>query len=130
MALMVRHGTIGSVVMPEATITAAIMQHIKEAKKRGAKVWCVKISGGRFQRPGIPDVLLCINGGFVGIEIKTERGVVSPLQIHEIEEIHNAGGVCAVVRSKRDFVKLFDKLLAGHSKAAGLSATAKGAGND
>lgn len=43
---------------------------------------------------GCPDILACINGKFVAIEVKRpgQLKAVSPLQKHTIERINDAGG--------------------------------------
>jgi Holliday junction resolvase len=53
-------------------------------------------------RSGSPDIICCLNGKFVGLEVKNEKGVVSELQKYHLEEIKNSGGVSAVVRSVED----------------------------
>lgn len=48
---------------------------------------------------GTPDVLACVQGRFVGLEVKRPGGVATPLQRLRIEQIIEAGGVAAVVES-------------------------------
>ena len=41
--------------------------------------WFFKVHGSIFQPSGIPDILACINGKFVAIEVKrSEGGIISP----------------------------------------------------
>lgn len=47
---------------------------------------------------GIPDILGCINGRFVALELKTEKGRASPLQGWVLAKILAAGGFVAIVR--------------------------------
>lgn len=54
--------------------------------------WVLKTWGGGYQRSGIPDLLFCCNGKFCGVELKSEDGRPSLLQIHEVEQIQKAGG--------------------------------------
>ena len=44
------------------------------------------------------DILACVNGHFLAIEVKAERGRVSELQRINIEHINNCGGVALVVK--------------------------------
>jgi hypothetical protein len=62
---------------------------------------CFKIHGGDnpFQAAGIPDLLCCILGRFVGIEAKMPGGRVSPIQQKRLQKIYDAGGIAAVVES-------------------------------
>lgn len=51
---------------------------------------------------GTPDIICCIDGKFVGIEVKKENGVVSKLQSIHMKNIKKAGGIAFVARSLRD----------------------------
>lgn len=49
---------------------------------------------------GTPDILACIDGKFIGIEVKKPKGgVVSELQKLKIKQIKKAGGVAFVANS-------------------------------
>lgn len=63
--------------------------------KRGAYV--VKVISGN--RRGIPDLLVCYKGQFLGFEVKTPttRNKASPLQLKNIEMIRKANGIACVV---------------------------------
>lgn len=45
----------------------------------------------------MPDVLACVNGCFVAIEVKAQNGKPSELQLYNIEEIKKSGGFAFVV---------------------------------
>ena len=56
--------------------------------------WCLKYwAGGGFTRSGIPDLLICCNGHFIGAEVKGADGRPSALQIRELKKIQEAGGI-------------------------------------
>lgn len=59
--------------------------------------WYVKFFANAYTKSGIPDILACINGYFVGIEVKAENGVVKPLQKRKCEDIRKAGGFAFAV---------------------------------
>ena len=59
--------------------------------------WHVKFFANRMTKEGIPDVLSCINGYFVAIEIKAQNGKPSDLQIYHCEKIREAGGFAFVL---------------------------------
>lgn len=61
--------------------------------------WWMKVHGDLFQKAGVPDILACINGRFVGIEVKRPGGKVSALQKYNIEQIRASGGVAFVATS-------------------------------
>ncbi|WP_054637161.1 VRR-NUC domain-containing protein [Thalassobacillus sp. C254] len=58
--------------------------------------WHIKTHGNLFSKAGVPDILACINGRFVGIEVKKPGGKVSELQKANIRLIEKAGGVAFV----------------------------------
>lgn len=60
--------------------------------------WWIKIQGGSNNPSvGVPDLLACINGRFVAIELKrSSGGVVSEIQKEQIRRIKNSGGVAFV----------------------------------
>ena len=61
------------------------------------KCYCVKYFGCNYSTSGTPDLLCCINGYFVAIEVKAENGHPSALQLQKIKEIRDAGGFGYVV---------------------------------
>lgn len=67
----------------------------KFLKEQGA--WFIKYWGGAaYTKSGIPDLLVCVNGYFLGVELKSVKGKASELQLHTLKEIDNAGG-CAIL---------------------------------
>lgn len=48
-------------------------------------------------RSGVPDLLMCVAGTFVAIELKTEDGVISKLQEYNLKRIEDTGGVSFVL---------------------------------
>lgn len=59
--------------------------------------WQVKFFANRMTKSGIPDILACINGHFVGIEVKSDRGEPSDLQLYNVRAIRRAGGFAFVL---------------------------------
>ena len=49
---------------------------------------------------GIPDIVACINGRFVGIECKAGKGKTTALQEKNLNAITQAGGLSIVVNEK------------------------------
>lgn len=64
-------------------------------KSEGA--WFVKFFANAYTQKGIPDVLACVNGYFVGIELKAQNGKPSELQKHHIKKIREAGGFAFIL---------------------------------
>ena len=70
---------------------------IKEYLK-SKNIWHVKYFANSFTPVGIPDILACVNGRFLGIEVKAEDGKVSPLQEYNINKIRECKGLAFVVK--------------------------------
>lgn len=68
-------------------------------------VWYVKYFANGFTKSGIPDLLCCVNGHFLAIEVKAENGKPSKLQLHHIEKIKESGGRAVIVKPSQ-----FDEL--------------------
>lgn len=57
------------------------------------KYWSGSSSRGKtFTKEGIPDILCCCNGKFIGIEVKAKNGKPKPLQLWNLRKIEEAGG--------------------------------------
>lgn len=60
--------------------------------------WHIKYWGGaKYTTNGVPDILTCINGYFVGIEVKASKGRPSALQLWQIKCIRRGGGIGIVL---------------------------------
>ena len=73
----------------------------------------IKTHGDRFSRVGTPDIIACVNGHFVAVEVKAENGKPSELQIHHIEQIQKSGGHSFLLYPKgfEGFKKICENLL-------------------
>lgn len=78
--------------------------------------WEVKFFANSYTKAGIPDLLCCVNGYFVGIEVKAEDGRPSALQLHNIRKIREAGGFAFVVYPSgyEKLVKILEDLKLGY----------------
>jgi hypothetical protein len=65
----------------------------------------LKIHGSRYQRAGVPDWLLCIDGRLLAIELKVPGGCLSALQWKEMRKLYDAGAVVQVCCSLEEFQK-------------------------
>ena len=76
------------------------------------KVWYVKFFANNYTKAGVPDLLACINGHFVAIEVKASKGRPSALQLFNIEAIRQAGGTAMVLYPDQfeDFKKIVEDL--------------------
>ena len=55
--------------------------------------WFTKIWGGGYQKSGIPDLILCVNGIFISVELKADKGRPSDLQKLNTKRINEANGI-------------------------------------
>ena len=68
----------------------------------------VKYFANRMTKVGVPDILACVNGSFVGIEVKSSTGKPSELQIHNVKKINESGGYAVIVAPEQwELLKMF-----------------------
>lgn len=60
---------------------------------------------------GVPDIICCYKGLFIGLELKQENGRATELQKKKLEAINNAGGIGRIIRSVEEVEKLFKEIL-------------------
>ena len=60
--------------------------------------YVVKFNASAISKIGVPDLLACINGKFVGLEVKKENGKPTDIQLWNIEKIKKSGGIAMVVK--------------------------------
>lgn len=90
-------------VQPESRIATRIM---KMVRKRGG--FCFKVWGNDHMMAGLPDVLCCYRGQFIGFEVKTPTGVVSDVQRYVMGNIMTAQGIVTVPRNVSDASDVLD----------------------
>lgn len=85
-------------------------------KEKGC--WFLKTWSNGIQREGVPDILACCNGYFVGIELKAQNGKPSELQLWNIKNIRKAGGIGIVLYPDQfeEFQLLIHQLLCDNTK--------------
>jgi hypothetical protein len=86
--------------------------------------WTLKTWSNGIQRSGIPDLMVCCNGYFIGAELKAEHGKPSELQKWNLKKIRESGGIGIVLYPKdfEDFKKLICYLKEDDTKEATLIA--------
>lgn len=72
------------------------------------EIWVLKVVGSGVQSSGVPDVIMCVKGRFVAIELKRPdgKGKLSDIQKAQIERIRRAGGRAETVSSFEEFKKI------------------------
>jgi hypothetical protein len=77
---------------------------------RGGRSFKIHGDDEGFQEIGIPDLLVCYRGFFIGIEVKQPSGKLRPIQRKVLNEIFAAGGVAAVVTTVGQVARLLSYL--------------------
>lgn len=82
-----------------------VVRDMKE--KHGLKVYAVNIPAGPYGKRGISDILLCIEGKFVAVELKNGKTnyKATPSQLRFLEHIESAGGDARVVTTFKEFIE-------------------------
>ena len=75
---------------------------IAELQKLGMYIFFPATGG--FGRSGIPDIVCCYKGKFIGIECKAHGNKPTALQQSNLEEIVNNGGIAIVVDETSVFI--------------------------
>lgn len=93
---------------PEARLQRKIQDRL-----RVEGYFCFKVHGSEFMMAGLPDLIVCAEGLFVGLEVKlpSTRGNVSPRQALVHTQIQHAGGVAVVVCSPDEAIKAIQEAL-------------------
>jgi hypothetical protein len=87
---------------PETKVKRAVVKILEE---HGAYHFFPATHG--YGRSGVPDIVACHKGFFIGIECKAGKGVPTALQLRELRLIDEAGGFSMVVREDTtDLVKV------------------------
>lgn len=95
---------------PETALTNRIRKAVLEEYPGS---WLVKIHGSAYQTAGIPDLVGCINGRGVGIEVKVpgREQTLTARQAEALNEIRHAGGVAFVATEVKTALDLLGELL-------------------
>jgi len=100
--------------MSEAAITKQIMDWLR--KQPDVFAW--KAVGSTFSRRGIPDICGSVGSSALWLEVKTEKGKVSPSQRVVHAEILRSGSLVWIVRSLDDAKKAVGTLREIAARAA------------
>lgn len=83
-----------------------VKQRVVAQLKAMSAYYFYPVTGG-FGSSGVPDVVCCLDGRFIGIECKAGKGKTTALQDKNLREIEAAGGVALVV-NEQNVDQLFD----------------------
>ena len=90
-------------IAAEKAFENKVKRFLKENGCYFIKYW----AGAVFTKSGVPDILCCCNGRFLGIELKAPNGKASDLQLYNLKRIDEAGGF-AILLYPKDFERFKD----------------------
>ena len=85
--------------MLERDVVAEIKKYLSSL---GSDVFFWKEHGGPYGTSGVPDIICCYKGRFLGLEVKLPSGKLTELQKRAIAKINRAGGIACRVESAED----------------------------
>lgn len=103
-----------------ATEHDLVRQMVKYLRDEWPDIWTFKVVGSPYQRGGMPDLLVMVDGVVVGLEVKrrqpgerrrTARRRATQLQRAELRKISAAGGYGAVVLTPDEAIQTVRRAL-------------------
>lgn len=100
--------------MKESDLQKRIINYLKSNR-----AWCTKVVAATTS--GVPDILCCYKGFFIGIEVKAPGKLsnVTPLQAAVLDNITESGGIAVAVDSVgaiRDLLEDIDESIASSNR--------------
>jgi len=77
---------------PEGKVKAKVKKKLDEAKA----YYFMPATGG-YGKSGVPDIVACVNGWFIGIECKAGTNKPTALQQNNLNDIKRSGGTALVI---------------------------------
>jgi hypothetical protein len=90
------------------TPEAKVKKRVTSILKAAGAYYFSPVTGG-FGRSGVPDIVCCLKGHFIGIECKAGTNKPTALQQKNLKEIGYAGGFAFVVNE--DNLDSFERVL-------------------
>lgn|SRR5574343_808509 len=87
----------------ESSLQSKIIKYLKENG-------CYVVKVVTATRAGVPDILACYNGMFIGIEAKLNPKDITELQKYNIDKIKEAGGVALCISNMEQVYRLMLEL--------------------
>jgi len=76
-----------------------VKQRVSKILKEYGAYYFSPVTGG-FGRSGVPDIVACYQGVFIGIECKAGDNKLTALQLKNLEDIHTNGGWGMIVNEE------------------------------
>lgn len=93
---------------PESRLSSKIQDAL-----RAKGYFCFKVHGNEHMMAGLPDIVVCADGLFIGLETKMpdKRNNTSVRQDYVHEKIRSANGIAAVICSPAEALKVVQAAL-------------------
>ena len=79
-----------------STPESKVKKQVVAVLKQYGAYYFYPVTGG-YGRSGVPDIVVCWKGRFIGIECKANGGVPTALQMKNLNEITEQGGVALLI---------------------------------
>lgn len=98
--------------------TGLVRAIIRAVREKYPEAFCFNVVGSPYQMTGVPDLLLCVRGLFIAVEVKFPhpgesdqhaRERATPGQRVQIGRINTAGGMAGVVISVEEALALIER---------------------
>lgn len=85
--------------------------------KEYPNAWVLKVHGGGYQRVGVPDLLISVDGKLIGLEVKHQkaseseeraRGRATAVQKKEIQDLRRSGARAEIVLSSEEALSIIN----------------------
>ena len=93
--------------MLERDIVAAVKRYLASL---GGDVFFWKEHGSTYGTNGVPDIICCYKGRFLGLEAKLPGGRLTELQKRALEKINRAGGIARRVECVEDVRSVIEQV--------------------
>jgi len=88
--------------MSETYLKTKVMKALK--RKFGRDIFFFKVHGSEYMMNGLPDIICCYLGAFVGLELKDGTKKPTPVQILRKNQITRAGGISVIIYSVEEAI--------------------------
>ena len=95
---------------------------------REKRIWQLARFQAQYNQNGLPDRLYLYKGLLLGLELKTDKGSPTTLQLTKLKEINNNGGIGLIIKSVdgvKELINIIDRLSVGVNTGTGYSRSAR-----
>lgn len=92
---------------PETYLKIKVMDALK--KHYGRDIFFFKVHGSEYMMDGLPDIICCYRGLFIGLELKVGTNQPTLKQLHRRKQILRAGGYSVIARSVDEAIAVVEK---------------------